>query len=227
MAHGPDNFRDGFEFVEDLRTWADAYEKRTMVPDDFNHKLAEETIAILLCNTPGPLKPAGRQIVIALMDERLRRSMIYDDPSPFYSYLIFSALKFRKFLLSWFIPPRPYSMRFNSLSEDPDPKTGRYYQTVYQSEPWYVQPTFFTRYSIDSWVRWATGRPYPDGKNFKPEGYRIFEVGPKKQEGRGEKDCEATRDRLMDGRRGGCPFGFSAEGANGHANGHVNGSALK
>jgi hypothetical protein len=73
----------------------------------------------------------------------------------------------------------------------------------------YVKPTFFTRNSPLAWFRWAIGGPYPDGKNYKPEGYKIFEVGPEKLEKYGLAECEAARDKLMEGNRGGCPFAFA------------------
>jgi hypothetical protein len=73
----------------------------------------------------------------------------------------------------------------------------------------YVKPTFLTRNSPLAWFRWAIGGPYPDGKNYKPEGYKIFEVGPEKLEKLGLAECEAARDKLMEGNRGGCPFAFA------------------
>jgi len=82
LTHGPNSFRDGVQFVEDVRTWASAYEAKTMVPDPVNHKVAEETTAILLCNVPSFLKPAGKKAVASLMDERLRRAMLYFSSLP-------------------------------------------------------------------------------------------------------------------------------------------------
>lgn len=76
LAHGPSNFKDGLEFFEDLRLWADGYEQRAMVPNDWNHKLAEETIAILLSNVPKFLRPYGKWAVVTLMDDRLRKAMM-------------------------------------------------------------------------------------------------------------------------------------------------------
>ncbi|KAF2019087.1 hypothetical protein BU24DRAFT_112336 [Aaosphaeria arxii CBS 175.79] len=209
LSHGPSNFKDGLEFMEDMELWSNAYEKRTMIPNDWNHKLANETTAILLTNVPPFLKPTGKHAVEALMDERLRRAMIYDDPPPLISKLVYSALYIRKLVIRHLLPPRPYFLRKRDLSDDPDPVTGRYYKLIYESEPWYVKPTFFVRNSPSSWLRWAIGRPYPDGKNYKPEGYDILEVGPPSKEKVGRAQCEATRDKLLAADRGRCPFAFS------------------
>jgi hypothetical protein len=206
LTHGPRNFKDGLQFVEDLKVWSEEYEAKTMVPNEWNHKLAEETIAILLCNAPEFMKPAGKQVVISLMDKRLRKAMIYPDPPSLYPQLTSFALTTRKLVLRYLIPPRPYILRYRSLSDNPDPKTGRYFMTKYESEPWYIEPTFLTRYSPSTLLRRFLGRPYPDGRNYKPEGYKIMELGPAKFEKMGQKECELSRERLMNGRRGGCPF---------------------
>jgi hypothetical protein len=57
--------------------------------------------------------------------------------------------------------------------------------------------------------RRALGRPVPDGKGYKPAGYRMFELGPSKFEGKGMEECTATAEKLLNGRRGGCPFAVS------------------
>lgn len=72
----------------------------------------------------------------------------------------------------------------------------------------YVPATFTNRYSPTAWLRWARGRPYPDGENFNPEGYNINELGPQKLEKLGQKECAETRERLMGAGRDGYPFGF-------------------
>ena len=138
LRHGPSNFKDGYEFFEDIKKWADEYERRCMVPNKFNHQLAEETTRILLVNVPGPMKRFGKVLVTALMDERLRKAMLYDKPPAIYLKTIKFIFGVRKLFLKYLIPPRPYALRYNPVSEHPDPKTGRYHMNEYDSEPWYV-----------------------------------------------------------------------------------------
>lgn len=136
LRHGPGSFKDGLEFFEDVREWANEYERRCMVPDKYNHQLAEETTRILLANVPGPLRPFGKNVVAALMDDRLRRAMMYDDPPAIYPKTIRFVIDLRRFLLKYLIPPRPYALRIIPTSEYPDPNTGRYYMNFYDNEPW-------------------------------------------------------------------------------------------
>ncbi|KAH7085848.1 hypothetical protein BKA63DRAFT_529405 [Paraphoma chrysanthemicola] len=209
LKHGPSSFQDGIEFFEDVQEWAEAYEEKYMVPNKWNHQLAEETSAILLTDVPRPMKATAKNFVNAMMTDRLRKAMMYEDPPAIYPKLITAIFGARKVLMTYLSPPRPWALRFSPLSDKPDPKTGRYFMSEYDNQPWYVKPTFFVRNSPLAWFRWAIGGPYPDGKNYKPEGYKIFELGPKKLEGHGVEECEAIKERLLSANRVGCPFAFA------------------
>lgn len=204
LRHSP-SFRNGLEFFHDVKEWSNAYETRTMVPDKHNHQLAEETSRILLTNVPGPLKQYAKQFVVTLMDERLRKAMLYPEPPAIYRKIINVVFTFRRLFTTYLLPPRPYAWRFSPLSDEPD-ANGRYFVDYYDNQPWYFKATFWTRNSPLAWFRWAIGEPFPDGKQYKPEGYRIMEMGPERMEGKGVQECEATLEDLMKRERGACPF---------------------
>lgn len=136
LRHGPNAFKHGFEFFGDIKEWADNYEKKCMVPDKYNHQLAEETTRILLVDVPDALKPYGQRVVTALMDDRLRHAMMYEEPSPIYLKAVNAIFGLRRFILRNLIPPRPHALRARLITDEPDPKTGRYFTTEYESEPW-------------------------------------------------------------------------------------------
>lgn len=136
LNHGPNSFKDGLEFFEDIKQWANQYEQEYMVPNKWNHQLAEETSAILLTDVPISMKPYAKEVVKALMDDRLRESMMYEKPSPIYPWLINTIFEVRSFFMTYLIPPRPAVLRFEPLSKRPDPKTGRFFTSVYDNQPW-------------------------------------------------------------------------------------------
>jgi hypothetical protein len=70
-------WKDGFEFWEDVEQWALAYEEKCMVPAESNKKTGDETAAMLLHLVPMRLRPIGMKAVAVMMDDRLRRSMMY------------------------------------------------------------------------------------------------------------------------------------------------------
>lgn len=135
LCHGPHAFKDGLEFFEDVKEWAGKYEEEKMVPDKFNHQLAEETTRILLADVPDALKLYGRNVVTALMDDRLRRAMLYADPPPMYLNIVKGIFGFRKFVSRNLLPPRPWALRVRPITDDPD-SHGRFFVTEYESEPW-------------------------------------------------------------------------------------------
>lgn len=135
LRNGPNNFKNGYQFFEDVKEWQEEYEKRVMLPNKYNHQLAEETTRILLASVPGFMKPFGKKLVVALLDDRLRIAMMYDAISPNYLRAIKAIFGVRKFLMNWFIPPRPWFMRLQTITTEAD-KNGRYFATDYDAQPW-------------------------------------------------------------------------------------------
>ncbi|KAF2637956.1 hypothetical protein P280DRAFT_456668 [Massarina eburnea CBS 473.64] len=208
LAHGPSSFTSGYEFFQDIQSWAQTYEEKHMVPDPYNRQLANETVRILTANVPNALMPQAEKLVVSLMYPRLRAAMLYDAPAPIYTHLTEFALNARKFVLRHLTLPRPECLRFRLVSEDKDPVTGRYQRLVYSMEPWYVPADGWNWLSPLEWFRWATGRAVPNGKQYKPTGFKISEIGPAKMEGKGIEECSEEFNRLMSAPRGACPFAF-------------------
>ena len=75
-------WKDGLQWVEELTEWSKQYEMEYMLPNVNSMKTANETTTILLWTIPGPLKGAGKNIVSALLDDRLRSAMMCVDGCP-------------------------------------------------------------------------------------------------------------------------------------------------
>lgn len=76
-GEGGEGWMDGLQWLDELKEWSAEYERRYMVPDKNNQKTADQTVAILLYSLPKFVKPHGRRIVSALMDDRLRTAIMY------------------------------------------------------------------------------------------------------------------------------------------------------
>lgn len=107
----------------EIRDWADAYEKRVMIPDAKNHKLAETTTGLLLYYTPKFIKGFAKKIIITLMDDRLRSAMIYPPQPPYMHKLVNFGYAFRAFLLRNFFLPRIAPVEYTQEKKN---KFGRY-----------------------------------------------------------------------------------------------------
>jgi hypothetical protein len=79
----------------------------------------------------------------------------------------------------------------------PDPQTGRRQHYRYLKEPWYVAPTFWSRWGPEAWAQWATGLLVPgdDGKRWKPEGFLWEDLGPLQRMGKGVQETAELQKR--------------------------------
>jgi hypothetical protein len=110
------------ETYEEMRDWADAYEKRAMLPSELNHELAETTTALLLYYTPSLIKPFAKKVLIGLMDDTLRKAMMYPE-HPAYVRCINGFFTIRRFLIKNFFLPRWQPVKY---VQDTQNQWGRY-----------------------------------------------------------------------------------------------------
>jgi hypothetical protein len=211
LPSGKTGFRDGLHFYDELETWKDAYEAERMVPHQKNHQTANETTKLLLLSLPAWAKGMGFNAVKAVMDPRLRKAMMYDEPPAMYPKLINGFLTLRKYVLRYLALPRPAFLRVRQVRDKPDAE-GRRTLRFYDNFPYYVKPTLINRWGLGAWMSWLTGRPLPGDEQFVPEGFLTEKVGPKifedngKRRGDWEREANETKERLRRERTGGCPF---------------------
>lgn len=77
LPSGKTGFKDGIQWLDELTEWSEAYEEKYMVPDQKNRETADQTTDILLYMLPKALHPLGLQFVSYMMDDRLRKAMLY------------------------------------------------------------------------------------------------------------------------------------------------------
>lgn len=81
LPSGKTGFRDGIHWLEEINAWSKQYEEENMKPHVRNKEIADKTIDVLVYNLPDFMKPLGTYLVSYLMDDRLRKSMMYVSPS--------------------------------------------------------------------------------------------------------------------------------------------------
>ncbi|KAJ5126593.1 hypothetical protein N7448_007372 [Penicillium atrosanguineum] len=153
LPSGVAGARDGLHWLEELE----------------NRESADQTIAILVYMLPRALHPAALQLISCMMDNRLRKAMLYHAPTPFFEAVFSGLITVCKIVLRYLTPPRPYFLRYNSLTEKPD-KNGRFFLTEWEAAPFYVKPTFWNRWGPMALVTRILGRPVPgdEGDKYYP-----------------------------------------------------------
>jgi hypothetical protein len=129
------SWKSGLDFFYDVRTWSEEYEKKCMVPDMNNKLTADETTKMLLYDVPPSLQPYGRMVVSALLDDRLRTAMMYEEPPSTLKRIVEWGLNLRKYVLRWAALPRPWILRVSKIPDNPK-ANGRIHALQYQAEPW-------------------------------------------------------------------------------------------
>ncbi|KAK9343164.1 hypothetical protein V1522DRAFT_394617 [Lipomyces starkeyi] len=99
-------------------------------------------------------------------------------------------------------------MRVREVSDDPDPKTGRYHSKSCLSHPYYNKPGLLNRWGPEGWFVWALGGDVPGSKGdrYIPQGYLFEEVGPHIMKNKGLGETGAWEEKLRVERPVGCPF---------------------
>ncbi|KAJ6014657.1 hypothetical protein N7540_009248 [Penicillium herquei] len=163
-------WRDGLHWLEELETWSKGYDNQNTVPGEHNNTLALSTLKIGLTNVPPPW---------------LSQTALY------------TAIILRKFLIRHFFLPRPHFFRSRWFTSEPD-ASGRYHFLQYIGHLWYINPTFKRRWNFNSWVLWLTGGYVPSKYHpeYRPEGYRILELGPVSLEGKGRDQMWSEKQKI-------------------------------
>lgn len=123
------------------------------------------------------------------------------EPPALYAGILNFLITVRKFLTKHCFLPRPYFMRTKWFTEI-DPQTDRAHYLRYVAHPWYIEPSLSSRWGLKAWLIWLAGGLLPGDEAYKPDGYRICELGPKSEVGKGGAEMEATRGEIR--RRMGC-----------------------
>ncbi|KAF1981069.1 hypothetical protein K402DRAFT_398886 [Aulographum hederae CBS 113979] len=198
-------WRDGLEWLEDVEAWSRRYEERCMVPHGNNKVAADRTTELLLWGMPEGMRERGVKVVSVLMEERLRKAMMYPPPPASYTRLLTTTFTLRKLALRHLTLPRLLRRKFLS----PANKHGRYHPNSYANTPLYVKPTLWQRMSPQAWAFWLVGKPIPGDQevDLQPEGYDLWDVGPKSFKGEGRESMVGDMERIGVGMgEGRCPF---------------------
>lgn len=121
----------------------------------------------------------------------------YDRPSWIYRFIFSSLIGTRKFFLRHLSLPRPYFLRSDIFTDEPN-EYGRFYVRVWVAAPYYVRPTFLNRWGPGAWISRMLGLPLPGDEDDKyyPNGYDTADLGPKYFEGKGRKSVQDIKDEL-------------------------------
>ncbi|KAJ9609957.1 hypothetical protein H2200_006287 [Cladophialophora chaetospira] len=198
-------WKDGLHFYHELDTWAKEYEKTYMVPHQNNYDTAVQTRQLLISQYPPFMKGILEKVISAPLDDRLREAIMFDKSPESYSSFFDGFMKLRRFYLRYLSLPRPKFMAKQMVTREPDANGKRYY-ILWDTAPVYVKPTLWNRWGPGAIVSLLLGIARPGDADTFPEGFEVKNTGPSVFVGKGQKEMEASKEKLKIERTGGCPF---------------------
>ncbi|KAK5989919.1 ER-bound oxygenase mpaB' [Cladobotryum mycophilum] len=184
---GKDQWKDGVEFMEDVKAWAQKYQDEHLRPSPEIARVGQVSMELLLSSYPKFTRSQVSQTLLVLMGERMRWAFGFPEPGVAVTAFTFSALLIRKLFIRYLCLPRFSPLH---LIGDPDPQTGRIQQFRYMKDPWYNPVTFWSRWGPEALVQRAFGLSIPGdgGPEMKPEGFLFTEIGPRAKVGKGAEE---------------------------------------
>ncbi|TDZ61600.1 Mycophenolic acid synthesis protein B [Colletotrichum trifolii] len=199
---------DPLAWLEALQVWSIEYEEEYMVYSVPNEKLARANTNLIMLDLPTFAHGFVFAQLRCLMDPILRHAMGYEDPSDFQFAIFRQLVSLRRCIIRHVCLPRPKWWTNPLIPDKADPRTGRFCLPSYLAHPYYVKPTFYSRWGPSAMYSRLIGGCLPGDEDDKyyPNGYVISEVGPEGQIGKGKEHMDTTRERISKAR--GCPMAF-------------------
>jgi len=89
-----------------IKHWSTQYEQTHLIPSPPTHPLAETTTALLIYYQPSFLKPLAKKVIIGLMDDPLRKAMVYEPQGQWVHWGIWMGFAVRRGWVRNFCLPR-------------------------------------------------------------------------------------------------------------------------
>lgn len=173
----PQSFEACAAFIE-------AFELKNMAPSRDNARIAQGVLTLYASTFPRFLTPLVKVVVIGFMDTRLRGAFQLPAlPTSFVHTSLVVVLAVRRCFVRHLMLPR-YSTLQVFGEED---AAGYRAMLFWEIEPWYVASSKSGSWLYKAYTRFF-GLPMAGDTQFKPQGYRLQEVGPKHFEGKGGEE---------------------------------------
>lgn len=174
----PLSYEECAAFIEEL-------EQREMSPTENTALIAKGVFTLYASTVPAFLGPIVRAIITAFMDSRL--SGAFKIPTSYYHTLLMFFLHFSLSARAFFVRHLMLPRRTTLQVFGEENAAGYRPMKFWEIEPWYVSSATSCNWLYRTYSR-VFGLPMAGDPKFKPEGYKLQEIGPQHFEGKGGED---------------------------------------
>ncbi|OTB08304.1 hypothetical protein M426DRAFT_263555 [Hypoxylon sp. CI-4A] len=157
---------------------------------------------------PDFVRTALRATLGADLDDVMRTSLNLETPGFILSSFLTITRNIRILYLRHLALPRPSSRPVKLVDETPNAKTRLYNFGRKGLQPWYVKPTFWSKWGPLALLVRAMGGKAPGtrGERYQPHGYDLMTIGPEPQKGKGLEDMITDAEVIKAKGVATCPF---------------------
>jgi len=184
LRMGLENVPQNFEACAAFIT---VFETRNMAPSNDNALIAEGIFSLYASTVPTFLSPVVRAVLIAFMDTQLVTAFKLSSPPLIASSYVQSSLCFalaiRKQFVRYLMLPRYSSLQVFGEEN----ATGYRNMMFWEIQPWYVASATSCSWFYSTYMQFFK-LPMAGDSSFRPEGYKLQEIGPLHYEGKGGQE---------------------------------------
>lgn len=172
---------------EECAQYIEEYEMRHMAPTEDNARIAKGVFALYASTIPAFLTPVVHAVLVAFMDSRLSGAFkLPERSSPLMRSVLLLGLAIRKYFVRYLMLPRYSTMQVFGKAN----AAGYRSMSFWEIEPWYVASSKSCSWLYRAYTR-VFGLPIAGDEKFRPQGYKLQELGPKHLEGKGGEEVMA------------------------------------
>jgi len=181
LENVPQSFEACAAFIE-------TFETRNMAPSNDNALIAQGIFSLYASTVPSFLASAVRAVLIAFMDTRLVNAFKLSTPRPVIApshvrSTLCLALAVRKQFVRHLMVPR-----YSALQVFGEENAAGYRQMMFwEIQPWYVASSKSCNWFYSAYMQ-LFHLPMAGDSKFRPEGYKLQEIGPLNYEGKGGQE---------------------------------------
>ncbi|KAJ5399399.1 hypothetical protein N7465_009888 [Penicillium sp. CMV-2018d] len=212
-----DGWENGLHFAIELMEWTVQYEEEVARPTATNDQYVRVYVDSALSSLPGFIRTTVRKMLGNDLDNVMRTSLCLESPGPVLWFLLAFIREARKVFLRYLALPRSSSSAVKLVHDTPNQETHLYNFERKALQPWYVQPTFWSKWGLGALLVRALGGKVPGsrGDRYQPGGYDLMTIGPEPQKEHGVEEMRSDIEVIKARGVATCPFS-QAKAKSGH-----------
>jgi hypothetical protein len=215
-------------FTNELNDWTVRYEEEVAKPTATNDQYVRVYVDSAMASLPAFVRTSVRKMLGGNLDEVMRTSLWYvhyplkehretrsllmifslEAPGPIFLLVLAFIREMRKAVLKYLALPRSSSHAVKLVQDTANPNTHLYNFQRKTLQPWYMEPSFSSKWGLGALLVRAFGGKVPGarGDRYHPQGCDLMTIGPDPQKDHGAEEMLSDMEVIRARGVATCPF---------------------